>query len=567
MVRRDPDTARADRDSLRRRRNRDRREARAARAASTRHTVLSVQFETQREPSPAAIQAGTPGSGAVWIVAVTAFVAGSIAAALAGSPRVPIGRRPPPQAELERPAGRRYAPSPRRRLRLRDLRERPLLALEAVGLVDARVLRRALRARREADPLASDLRAGARRPGRCRTSLGAGRDDERGGDRDDEERFHVVHDGPERKNRAKTPPNAALQSQRGDACGAIGKAGAAAARTARDRRPGRNGAARGREAGGGARAARPPRRRGRVAGAARRRALGRRPSRHGGRGAPDARRQGSQAARRGRGGARAADHARKRLRAPARDRRARRAAVPCPRRRGAACLARTRPGRAAPLLSEALGLWRGDLLDGLAPLPFVAAERSRFGELRLEALEHWYEAELDLGHHAEVAAELEHAVAEEPLRDRLRELAMLALYRCGRQADALELYQSGRRALSDELGLEPSPRLRKLEQAILRHDSSLELAAAARRRTAAGARPVTPAGRDRGSPGCARRCRRPRGRPSAPRGRQRLRRAQLGRRARHRRPARLGRARWRPALGARGRRTGSVGAERAATGP
>ncbi len=152
------------------------------------------------------------------------------------------------------------------------------------------------------------------------------------------------------------------------------------------------------------------------------------------------------------------------------------------------------PARAAPLLSEALGLWRGDLLDGLAPLAFVAAERSRFGELRLEALEDWFEAELDLGHHAEVAAELEHQVAEEPRRDRLRELAMLALYRCGRQTDALDLYQSGRRALSDELGLEPSPRLRKLEQAILRHDSDLELAALP---DASGRRRATPAGRPR----------------------------------------------------------------------
>jgi DNA-binding SARP family transcriptional activator/streptogramin lyase len=134
------------------------------------------------------------------------------------------------------------------------------------------------------------------------------------------------------------------------------------------------------------------------------------------------------------------------------------------------------PAAASRLLGEALDLWHGDLLDGVAALAFVAAERSRFRELRLEALEDRFEAELELGHHANVVAELEHAVAAEPHRDRLRELAMLALYRCGRQTDALDLYRSGRHALSDELGLEPSPRLRQLEQAILRHDSSLELA-------------------------------------------------------------------------------------------
>jgi hypothetical protein len=130
------------------------------------------------------------------------------------------------------------------------------------------------------------------------------------------------------------------------------------------------------------------------------------------------------------------------------------------------------PTRAATLLAEALSLWRGELLEGVGALD---AERARFHDLRLQAREDWFEAELELGRHADVVVELEHAVAEEPHRERLRELAMLALYRCGRQADALELYRSGRRALNEELGLEPSAQLRALEQAILRQDSSLEL--------------------------------------------------------------------------------------------
>ena len=102
-----------------------------------------------------------------------------------------------------------------------------------------------------------------------------------------------------------------------------------------------------------------------------------------------------------------------------------------------------------------------------------------FEELRVAALEKRIEADLALGRHADVVAELEALVEEHPLRERLRGQLMLALYRCGRQADALAAYQTARRALVEELGIEPSPPLRELERAILRQDPSLDVAQAA----------------------------------------------------------------------------------------
>jgi len=134
---------------------------------------------------------------------------------------------------------------------------------------------------------------------------------------------------------------------------------------------------------------------------------------------------------------------------------------------------------AAAALRSALALWRGSPLADLALEPFAQAEIRRLEELRLEALEQRVEADLALGRHAELVAELEGLVAEHPLRERLRGQLMLALYRTGRQADALAAYREARAALDEELGLEPGPALRRLEQAILRHDPDLDPASPA----------------------------------------------------------------------------------------
>ena len=131
-----------------------------------------------------------------------------------------------------------------------------------------------------------------------------------------------------------------------------------------------------------------------------------------------------------------------------------------------------RPETAAEQLRQALALWRGPPLADLGYESFAQVEIARLEELRLVALELRIEAELTLGHHAELLPELEALVAEHPLRERLRGQLMLTLYRSGRQADALAVYRDARQAL-DELGLEPSRELKELETAILRHDASL----------------------------------------------------------------------------------------------
>jgi hypothetical protein len=133
------------------------------------------------------------------------------------------------------------------------------------------------------------------------------------------------------------------------------------------------------------------------------------------------------------------------------------------------------PAVAAEQLREALSLWRGPPLAEFAYDSFAQAAIGRLEELRLAALERRFEADLALGRHADVVGELESNVAEHPLRERFRGQLMLALYRSGRQAEALEVYQATRRALVDELGIEPSPALHELEQAILRQDPTLEL--------------------------------------------------------------------------------------------
>jgi DNA-binding SARP family transcriptional activator len=132
-------------------------------------------------------------------------------------------------------------------------------------------------------------------------------------------------------------------------------------------------------------------------------------------------------------------------------------------------------GGAATTLRQALGLWRGPALADFAYEPFAQAPILRLEELRLAALEDRIEADLALGRHAELVAELEALVTEHPLRERLRGQLMLALYRSGRQAEALEAYQETRRVLVDELGIEPTQALQDLERSILRQDPALAL--------------------------------------------------------------------------------------------
>jgi YVTN family beta-propeller protein len=134
------------------------------------------------------------------------------------------------------------------------------------------------------------------------------------------------------------------------------------------------------------------------------------------------------------------------------------------------------PERAAVTLRDALSLWRGSPLADFAYEPFAASEIARLEELRLGTLEERIEADLALGREAELVPELEALVREHPLRERLRAQLILALYRSGRQVEALAAYQELRRARVEELGLEPSRPLQQLEQAILRQDPELELA-------------------------------------------------------------------------------------------
>ena len=148
-------------------------------------------------------------------------------------------------------------------------------------------------------------------------------------------------------------------------------------------------------------------------------------------------------------------------------------------RKGRAALAADDPERAAEQLRDALELWRGPPLADLAFESFAQPEIARLEELRLAALEDRIDAELALGRHTELVTEIEMLVADHPLRERLRRQLVLALYRAGRQSDALEAYRAARSVSIDELGLEPTPELRRLEQAILTHDVSLQAPATA----------------------------------------------------------------------------------------
>jgi DNA-binding SARP family transcriptional activator len=148
---------------------------------------------------------------------------------------------------------------------------------------------------------------------------------------------------------------------------------------------------------------------------------------------------------------------------------------------GERALAAGDPAAAFERLQQALALWRGMPLADLAYTPFAQGPIARLEELRLAALERRIEAELALGRHARAIAELGPLTAEHPLRERLWALLMLALYRDGRQAEALGAYGSARARLVEELGIDPGPALQELQRRVLAHDAGLELA-----------RPVTP---------------------------------------------------------------------------
>src|SRR5215831_5020577 len=132
------------------------------------------------------------------------------------------------------------------------------------------------------------------------------------------------------------------------------------------------------------------------------------------------------------------------------------------------------PAAAARVLREGLELWRGPALAEVADEAFAQAERNRLEELRVAALEDRLAADLDLGGHAAAVAELEELVGRYRFRERLHGLLMLALYRSGRQAEALQAFADARRALADELGIDPGRWLRQLETGILRQDPGLD---------------------------------------------------------------------------------------------
>jgi predicted ATPase/DNA-binding SARP family transcriptional activator len=134
---------------------------------------------------------------------------------------------------------------------------------------------------------------------------------------------------------------------------------------------------------------------------------------------------------------------------------------------------------AADAIDQALGLWRGPALHGLTETAWFDGEARRLEALRIDALEEKFEAALALGQHRELVSALRLALEADPFRERLWGQLMLALYRGGRQADALETYQEARRVLAEQLGLEPGPALRQLQEAILSHDPAIAPVAAA----------------------------------------------------------------------------------------
>jgi predicted ATPase/DNA-binding SARP family transcriptional activator len=149
------------------------------------------------------------------------------------------------------------------------------------------------------------------------------------------------------------------------------------------------------------------------------------------------------------------------------------------------------PRSATETIAAALALWRGPPLLGLPDSAWARAEAGRLEALRFDALEERFEAALALGEHAEIEPAVRAALEESPFRERLWGQLMLALYRSGRQADALEAFQEARRELSEELALEPGPELRRLQQAILAHDAAIAHVPVAPRRRGNLPTPVT----------------------------------------------------------------------------
>ena len=159
---------------------------------------------------------------------------------------------------------------------------------------------------------------------------------------------------------------------------------------------------------------------------------------------------------------------------------------------GGSELARGQPERAAWALEEALSLWRGAALADFTYEAFAQSEIARLGDLRLAAIEQLNEAKLALGRHTELIGHLEGLIGEHPYRERLRAQMMLALYRCERQAEALQAYQDARRTLVEDLGIEPGRHLRELERAILAQDPALAAAAVEPAEAPAGRVPAPP---------------------------------------------------------------------------
>src|SRR5215468_180737 len=141
---------------------------------------------------------------------------------------------------------------------------------------------------------------------------------------------------------------------------------------------------------------------------------------------------------------------------------------------GRAALEARRYAEAAETLRQALSRWRGPVLADLADYAFTRPGAARLEELRLAALEARIDADLSLGRHDALTAELEQLAAEHPLRERLHAQLMLALYRCGRQADALAAYRRARDLLAGELGIDPGEPLGRLHAAVLAHDRALD---------------------------------------------------------------------------------------------
>ena len=137
---------------------------------------------------------------------------------------------------------------------------------------------------------------------------------------------------------------------------------------------------------------------------------------------------------------------------------------------------------AADAIASALALWRGPALQGLTGTAWFSAEARRLETLKVDSLEEDFEVRLTLGEHRELAPALRSVLADNPFRERLWGQLMLAHYRSGRQADALETFQEARRVLADELGLEPGPELRRLQEAILAHDPAIAAVPVARTR-------------------------------------------------------------------------------------